>query len=127
MEDPDFENAKQLKLVLEKAQVEMENLFRTNEFLQALEESRVPTTKKILQILIESSKETTINDILSVIKANDNLFSAIYSTSYEGYFQLLLSLIKCIKDMTILIGDKFTPLSIDYLNESFNFWKNLRI
>lgn len=127
MEDPDFENSKQLKLVLEKAQIEMENLFRITEFLQALEESRVPTAKKIMQNLIKSSKDTTINDILSVIKANDDLFSAIYSTSYEGYFQLLLSLIKCIKDMTVLIEDKFTPLSINYLNESFKFWKNLRI
>lgn len=52
MEDPDFINAKKLKLVLKKAQTEMEHLLEINKILETLEKSRKPATIKILQNLI---------------------------------------------------------------------------
>ncbi|KKL85773.1 hypothetical protein LCGC14_1951410, partial [marine sediment metagenome] len=127
MEDPDFLNAKNLKPVLKKAQTEMESLLEISKLLGLINKSRKPATKKILQNLIESSNEITTNDILSLIKANDDLILALFSTSYESNFFLLMSLVKCIKDMAILIEDKFTSKSNEYLKDVFNFWKNLNV
>ena len=127
MEDPDFLNAKNLKPVLKKAQTEMESLLEINKVLGLLNKSRKPATKKIIQNLIESSNEITTNDILSLIKANDDLIMAMFSTSYESNFFFLMSLVKCIKDMAILIEDKFTSKSNEYLKDVFNFWKNLNV
>lgn len=127
MEDPDFLNAKKLKPVLKKAQTEMEDLLEINKLLGLLNKSRKPVTKKIIQNLIESSNEITMNDILMLIKSNNDLIMAIFSTSYESNFFLLMSLLKCIKDMTILIEDKFTSKSNEYLKDVFNFWKDLNV
>lgn len=127
MEDPDFLNAKKLKPVLKKAQTEMEDLLEINKLLGLLNKSRKPATKKIIQNLIESSNEITMNDILMLIKSNNDLIMAIFSTSYESNFFLLMSLLKCIKDMTILIEDKFTSKSNEYLKDVFNFWKDLNV
>ena len=127
MEDPDFLNAKKLKPVLKKAQTEMEDLLEINKLLGLLNKSRKPTTKKIIQNLIESSNEITMNDILMLIKSNNDLIMAMFSTSYESNFFLLMSLLKCIKDMTILIEDKFTSKSNEYLKDAFNFWKDLNV
>ncbi len=68
-----------------------------------------------------------MNDILSLVKANDDLIMAMFSTSYESNFFLLMSLVKCIKDMAILIENKFTSKSNEYLKDVFNFWKNLNV
>lgn len=127
MEDPDFLNAKKLKPVLKKAQTEMEDLLEINKLLGLLNKSRKPATKKIIQNLIESSNEITMNDILMLIKSNNDLIMAMFSTSYESNFFLLMSLLKCIKDMTILIEDKFTSKSNEYLKDAFNFWKDLNV
>lgn len=127
MEDPDFLNAKNLKPVLKKAQTEMESLLEINKVLGLLNKSRKPATKKIIQNLIESSNEITTNDILSLIKANDDLIMAMFSTSYESNFFFLMSLVKCIKDTAILIEDKFTSKSNEYLKDVFNFWKNINV
>ncbi len=127
MEDPDFLNAKKLKPVLKKAQTEMEDLLEINKLLRLLNKSREPVTKKIMQNLIESSNEITMNDILMLTKSNNDVLMAIFSTSYEGNSFLLMSLLKCIKDLTILIEDKFTSKSNEYLKEVFNFWKDLNV
>jgi len=127
MEDPDFLNAINLKPVLKKAQTEMENLLEINNLLKNLDKNRKPAIRKILQNLIKGSNEITINDILSLIKANDDLIMAMFSISYEKNFFLLMSLVKCIKDMTILIEAKFTSKSNEYLKNVFNFWKNLNV
>jgi len=127
MEDPDFSNAKKLKIVLNEAQIEIVNLLEINKLLTALNKSRNPVSKKILQDLTEKSKEIRINDILSISKANDDMIMAMFSTSYKKNFSLLISLMKCIKDMIILIEDKFTPKSNEYLKEEFNFWKSINV
>ncbi len=127
MEDPDFLNAEKLKLVLNKAQAEIANLLTFNESLEALNKSRNPAAKKLLQNLIEHSNEINLNDIISISKANEDIIMAMFSISYESNFSLLMSLMKCIKDMVILIGDKFTPKSNEYLKEEFNFWKSINI
>ena len=127
MEDPDFLNAKKLKPVLKKAQTEMENLLEINKLLGILNKSRKPIAKKILQNRIESSNEITIDDLLTLIKTNDDLIIAMFSTSYKSNYSLLMSLVKCIKDMTILIEDKFTSKSNEYLKDVFNFWKDLSV
>lgn len=51
----------------------------------------------------------------------------MFSKSYGNNFILLMSLIKCIKDMTILIEDKFTAKSNEYLKDTFDFWKSIKI
>ena len=127
MEDPDFLSAEKLKLVLNKARIEMVNLLETNKILKAVNKSRNPVAKKILQDLIENSNEISMNDIISLSKANDDIIMAIFSTSYKKNFSLLMSLMKCIKDMIILIEDKFTPTSNEYLKEEFNFWKSINV
>lgn len=103
------------------------NLLEINKLLTALNKSRNPVSKKILQDLTEKSKEIRINDILSINKANDDIIMAMFSTSYKKNFSLLISLMKCIKDMIILIEAKFTPKSNEYLKEEFNFWKSINV
>jgi len=68
-----------------------------------------------------------MNDIISISKANDDIITAMFSTSYKSNFSLLMSLMTSIKDMIILIEDKFTPKSNEYLKEEFNFWKSINI
>jgi len=127
MEDPDFLSAEKLKLALNKAQTEIANLLEINKLLKGVNKSRTPAAKKLLQNLIENSNEINMNDIISISKANDDIIMAMFSTSYKSNFSLLMSLMKCIKDMIILIENKFTPKSNEYLKEEFNFWKSINV
>jgi len=127
MEDIDFLSAEKLKLVLNKAQAEIANLLTFNESLEALNKSRNPAAKKLLQNLIENSNEINMNDIISISKANEDIIMAMFSISYESNFSLLISLMKCIKDMIILIENKFTLKSNEYLKEEFKFWKSINV
>jgi len=127
MEDPDFINAKKLKPILEEAQTKVINLFEINKLLTAINKSRNPVAIELLKNLNRIKGEITVNDFLSTIKANDDIIMAMFSISYKRNFSLLMSLLKCIKDMTLLIEDKFTPQSNDYLKETFDFWKKIEI